>query len=155
MNPPPFPPPGPPIVPIGAKGNQLRWSEDTTGQGDLAMPPNEECPNCHQKVSDWHVEWYTSEGPSLYKGLVAMDCPLCGEPVGFRQGKIGPASPGTPVVRRHIDQVARWAASQALAAGATLQGYTSTAGAGAQYAGYWTAQEIQQADADEQSQQRP
>jgi hypothetical protein len=33
------------------------------------MPPNEECPNCHQLVEDWHVEWYKTERQTLYRGL--------------------------------------------------------------------------------------
>jgi hypothetical protein len=118
------------------------------------MPPNEECPNCHQKVQDWHVEWYKTEGRSLNKGLAAMDCPLCGQPVGFQQGKIGPAPRGVPLVRRYADKAAEWAASQAVAAGGTLQGYTSSAGAGVQYASYWTPQEVRQADANEQAKKR-
>lgn len=118
------------------------------------MPPNEECPNCGQKVEDWHVEWYKSEGPLLYKGLAAMDCPLCGQPVGFQRGKIGPAPSGVPLVRRHADKAAEWAASQAVSAGASLQGYVSAAGAGAQYASYWTPQEVRQADANEQAKRR-
>jgi hypothetical protein len=80
-----------------------------------------------------------------------MDCPLCGQPVGFQQGKIGPAPPRVALVRRYADKAAEWAASQAVAAGGTLQGYTSAAGAGAQYASYWTPQEVQQADANEQA----
>jgi len=32
-----------------------------------AMPPSEECPNCRQMIEDWHVEWYKTEVPSLYK----------------------------------------------------------------------------------------
>src|SRR5712692_7098326 len=103
---------------------------ERAAKANLAMPPNQECPNCHQKVEDWHVEWYKTEGPALFKGLLAMDCPLCGQPVGFRQGRIGPAPPGIPLVRRHADNAAEWAAAQALSAGATLQGYTSTVGAG-------------------------
>jgi len=91
------------------------------------------------------------EGPSLYKGLAAMDCPVCGQPVGFLQGKIGPAPPGVPLVRRYADRAAEWAASQAVSAGGTLQGYLSAAGAGTQYVNYWTPQEVQQADADEQA----
>jgi hypothetical protein len=124
-----------------------------TGQGDLVMPPNEECPNCHQVVADWHIEWYTTEGPSLYRGLAVLDCPLCQQPVGFQGGKIGPAPPGVPLVRRHADQAAAWAASQAVSAGGSLHGYMSAAGAGAQYAGYWSPQEVQQADARQQAQQ--
>ena len=40
-----------------------------------------------------------------------------------------------------MEKAAEWAASQAVSAGGTLQGYTSSAGAGAQYAGYWTPQD--------------
>jgi hypothetical protein len=112
------------------------------------MPPNEECPNCHRLVTDWHVEWYKTEGPSLYRGLAALDCPVCRQPVGFRGGRIGPAPPGVPLITRHADQAAEWAAAQAISAGGTLQGYTSVAGAGAQYAAYWTPQEVRQADAN-------
>lgn len=118
------------------------------------MPPKQECPNCRQMVEDWHIEWYKTEGPSLYKGLAALDCPLCGKAVGFRQGKIGPAPFGVPVVRRHADQAAEWAACQAVSSGGTLQGYTSATGAGAQYLGYWTLQEVQHADTDQQAKQR-
>jgi hypothetical protein len=53
-----------------------------------------------------------------------------------------------------VDKAAEWAALQAVAAGGTLQGYTSVAGAGGQYASYWTSQEIQQADAKEQAKKR-
>ena len=117
----------------------------------LAIPPYEECPNCRQIVSDWHIEWYKSEGPVLYQGLAAMDCPLCGQSVGFHQGKIGPAPGGVPLVRRSADRAAEWAASQAISAGGTLQGYTSAAGAGRQYSNDWTPQELRQADAKQQN----
>src|SRR5262245_20195304 len=46
-----------------------------SGKGDVTMPPNEECPNCQQVVADWHVEWYKTEGPSLYRGLAALNGP--------------------------------------------------------------------------------
>ena len=110
------------------------------------MPSNELCPSFHRLVADWHVEWYKTEGPSLYQGLAALDCPLCRQPVGFQGGKIGPAPPGVPMITRHADPAAQWAASQAIWAGGTLQGYTSVAGAGMQYAAYSTPQEILQAD---------
>jgi len=58
-------------------------------------------------------------------------------------------SPGAAVLKRHAEKAAEWAASQAVAAGGTLQGYVGAAKAGVQYARYWTAQEIQQADANE------
>jgi hypothetical protein len=115
------------------------------------MPPNEKCPSCRQRVEDWHFEWYESEDPALFNGLAAMDCPLCGHPVGFAQGRIGPAPPGVPLVKRSVAKAAEWAASQALSAGGTLQGYTSAGGAGAQYASYWTAAKVRQADADQQA----
>src|SRR5258707_1371430 len=118
------------------------------------MPPHEECPNCLQNVEDWHVQWYKTEGPMLYRGLAAMDCPLCGQGVGFLQGNIGPAPTGVPLVRRHADKAAEWAASQAVSAGGTLQGYTTPPGAGSQYASYWTPQEVHQADADEFAKKR-
>ena len=47
----------------------------------------------------------------------------------------------------YVDNVDKLFA-QAVSAGGTLHGYTSAAGAGAQYAGYWSPQEIQQADAN-------
>jgi hypothetical protein len=47
---------------------------------------------------------------------------------------------------RQADQAAQWAASQAISAAGTLQGYTSVVGAGTQYAAYWTPQEMLQAD---------
>ena len=117
----------------------------------LAMPPNEKCPNCHQNVEDWHIEWYKTEGPTLYQGRAAMDCPLCGQPVGFHQGQIGPAPPGVPLVRRSAEKAAEWASLGAKYAGGTLSGYISTSGSGSQYASYWAPQEVQQADANEKA----
>ena len=128
-------------------GRRIRAS----GQGQPTMPPNEECPNCHRVVEDWHIEWYKSEGPLLYNGLAAMDCPLCGQPVGFRQGKIGPAPPGVPLVRRYADKAAEWAPLGAKYAGGTLHEYASAAGPGNQYASYWTGQQVQQADSNERA----
>jgi hypothetical protein len=115
------------------------------------MPPNEECPNCRQIVEDWHVEWHETEGPALYKGLAAMDCPLCGQPVGFQQGKIIPAPVGVPLVRRSADKAAEWAPLGAKYAGGNLFGYISTVGPGSQYAKYWTLQEVLQADSNQKS----
>jgi hypothetical protein len=112
------------------------------------MPPNEECPNCRNIIADWHVEWFKTEGPALFRGVAAMDCPLCGQPVGFQQGMIGPVPSGVPLVRRDSEKAAEWAASQALSAGGTLQGYVSASGAGAQYANYWSPHQVQQADAN-------
>ncbi len=53
-------------------GPSTRRVQSTVDQRDgprrPAMPPNESCPNCHRLVADWHVEWYKTEGPSLYRG---------------------------------------------------------------------------------------
>jgi hypothetical protein len=110
------------------------------------MPPHEMCPCCAENVDDWHLEWYKTEGPLFYQGVLAMDCPLCGQPVGFAQGKIGVVPCGVPVVRRYVDKAAEWAAFGAVYAGGTLAGYLSAPGAGRQYANYWSANEVQQAD---------
>ena len=63
-----------------AFGISTRWVQSTIDERDgprrPAMPPNEQCPNCYRLVADWHVEWYKTEGPSLYQGLAALDCPL-------------------------------------------------------------------------------
>ncbi len=83
-----------------------------------------------------------------------MDCPLCGQPVGFQQGTIGPAPPGVPLVRRNADKAAEWAALGAKYAGGTLHGYISTAGPGSQYANYWTLQQVQQSDSNEKAKQQ-
>src|SRR5260370_25463856 len=119
-----------------------------------AMPSNEKCPHCYQMVFDWHVEWYKTEGAALVRGLAAMDCALCGQPVGLQQGIIGPAPPGVPVVRRYADKAAEWSPLGALYAGGTLHGYVSTNGPGRQYSNYWTLQEIQQADLNEKAKQQ-
>src|SRR5271166_4824103 len=104
-----------------AFGISIRWVQSTVDERDgprrPAMPPNEQCPNCHRLVADWHVEWYKTEGPSLYQGLAALDCPLCRQPVRFQGGRIGPAPPGMPLITRQADQAAEWAASQAISAG--------------------------------------
>ena len=115
------------------------------------MPPNEKCPNCFHLVEDWHVEWYKTENTLLYRGLAAMDCPLCGQPVGLQGGNVGPAPPGVPMVKRHVDKAAEWAVLGAGHAGGTLDGYISIAGAGSQYVNYWTPQEVQQADSNEKA----
>lgn len=120
------------------------------------MPRKEDCPICLQLIEDWHGEWYKGERSDLYHGLAAMDCPLCGQPVGFQQGKIGPAPPGVPLVKRYADKAAEWAAFGAAYAGGSLHGYISTVGAGSQYGNYRSPLEVQQADANEKAKnQRP
>lgn len=118
------------------------------------MPPREECPNCQQLVEDWHLEWYKAEVPLFCQGLAAVDCPLCGQPVGYQQGMIGPAPLEVPLIRRHADKAAEWATLGAAYAGGTLQGYVLVPGPGSQYANYWTLLEVQQADAIESAKQQ-
>src|ERR1700722_3975923 len=108
------------------------------------MPPNKKCPVCFLEVEDWHVEWYKSEQSALYRGLAAMDCPLCGQPVGFLRGNIGLAPHGVALVKRSVEKAAGWAPLGAKYAGGTLQGYLSMPGPGCQYANYWAQQEVQQ-----------
>ena len=116
------------------------------------MPPDEECPICHQKIQDWHFERYDKpEQSALYRGVAAMDCPRCGGPVGFQQGTIGPAPSGVLLVRRRADKAAAWAPLGAAYAGGNLAGYLSKLGPGQDYSTYWSAQEVQQADADERA----
>jgi hypothetical protein len=59
-------------------------------------------PNCQRIVRDWHTEWYKTEATALYHGKAAMDCPLCGQAVGFEKWLIGPTPSGVPVVRRSV-----------------------------------------------------
>lgn len=115
------------------------------------MPPNERCPHCRQMIEDWHLEWYSPGVPALYKGLAATDCPLCGMAVNYQQARIGPAPFEVSVVRRAVEKAAEWATLGAQFAGGTLEGYVSTPGPGMQYANYWSLQEIQIADANEQA----
>src|SRR5262245_39450035 len=91
----------------------------------LAMPPKEKCPNCGQLVEDWHLEWYKSEVQLFYRGQAAFDCPLCGQPVGFQMGGIGPAPSGVTLMKRYVDKAAEWAVLGAQYAGGTLQAYVS------------------------------
>jgi len=115
------------------------------------MPPNEKCPNCLEMIEDWHVEWYETEQSALYQGLAAMDCPLCGQSVGFHKGTVGPAAAGVPLVKRHAHKAAEWATLGAAYGGGTLSGYLSNAGPGAQYANYWPILEVHLADQDEKA----
>jgi hypothetical protein len=117
------------------------------------MPHNQVCPCCLIKIEDWHVEWCKSEVPALYKGLAALDCPLCGEPTSLVGLVVGTAPLSVPLVRRDVHKAAEWAVDQA--AGGSLEWYTSNAGPGIQYANYWSLAEIQRADQDERAKKVP
>jgi hypothetical protein len=45
----------------------------------IAFPAGVACPLCAGVVEDWHAEWTDpAQGPDFYKGLLPIDCPLCG-----------------------------------------------------------------------------
>ena len=121
----------------------------------LAMPANAPCPVCGDVVQDWHTEWTDpTQAPDFYKGLRAIDCPLCRAWVLYQEQKIQavPADGNPQQTRRIPLQAARWAKSQSKPG--NLPDYLNQPGPGQQYAGYFTDQEIQQADADAQADPR-
>jgi endogenous inhibitor of DNA gyrase (YacG/DUF329 family) len=121
----------------------------------VAFPANVPCPACGGVVQDWHTEWTDpTHGPDLYKGLRALDCPLCGEWVLYKEQKIQPVPTGDNPTRtkRAPLQAARWAKSQSPQG--NLRGYLDQTAPGQQYRDYFTDQEFQDADADAQADPR-
>jgi DNA-directed RNA polymerase subunit RPC12/RpoP len=115
----------------------------------IAYPAGVPCPACGAVVQDWHAEWTDpAHGPDLYKRLRAIDCPLCGVWVLYKARKIQavPAGDEPEKSRRLPLQAARWAKSQTKQG--VLRGYLDQSAPGRQYRGYFTDQEIQDADAD-------
>jgi hypothetical protein len=82
---------------LGLFHHVLRPRRRRYGFGGGSLPYGR---RCHRLIEDWHIEWYMAERSDLYRGLVAMDCPLCGQPVGYFQGRIGLPPPGVPLVKR-------------------------------------------------------
>ncbi len=81
----------------------------------IAYPANVPCPVCGGVVHDWHTEWTDpAHGPDFYKGLRALDCPLCGGWVLYQQQKIQavPAADHPQRTKRIPLQATRWAKSQ-------------------------------------------
>lgn len=113
------------------------------------MPPNEHCPHCSQLIRDWHNEWHTlAERRAIYNGHAAMDCPLCRQPVlWFQSRDLAGLAGNAPlqIYRRSAILAAQWVPIREATSG-NLAGYLRTHPAGQQYAGYWQASEIQQAD---------
>jgi hypothetical protein len=106
-------------------------------------------------VQDWHTEWTDpAQGPDFYKGLRALDCPLCGEWVLYKQQKIQavPAGDDPQKMRRIPLQAAPWAKSQSRQG--NLSDYLKQSVPGRQSGGYFTDQEVQDADADAQADPR-
>jgi hypothetical protein len=128
---------------------------ESLGRQVVAYPANVPCPICHSLVQDWHTEWTDpTVAPDFYKGLRAIDCPLCRNWVLFKDRQIQAAPTGGNLQRtkRIPIQAARWAKSQAKQG--TLRGYIDQPGAGDQYKDYFTDDEIQEADADAQADPR-
>jgi hypothetical protein len=113
------------------------------------------CPVCREVVQDWHTEWTDpAQAPDFYKGLRALDCPLCGGLVLYQQQKVQAVPPADqPQRTRRISlQAARWAKSQSRQG--NLRDYLDQSALGQQYRGYFTDQEVQEADADTQADPR-
>jgi hypothetical protein len=121
----------------------------------IAFPANVACPVCGGIVQDWHTEWTDpAQAPDFYKGLNALDCPLCRAWVLYKVQKIQavPAGENPQRVRRLPLQAARWAKSQSRQG--NLRDYLDQSPPGQQYRGYFTDKEIQDADADAQADPR-
>ena len=115
------------------------------------MPPNEECPNCHQIVEDWHIEWYKIEAPLLFQGALAMDCPLCGQSVGFEHGKIGPAPTGGSAGETVRGQGGAAGSVRSAVRGRNAARLSLHRGTAEPVCHYWSAEEVQEADRNEQA----
>jgi hypothetical protein len=120
-----------------------------------AYPANAPCPVCGAVVQDWHTEWTDpTYAPDFYKGLRALDCPICGGWVLYRAQRIQavPAGDNPQKTKRIPLQAARWAKSQSRQG--NLRDYLNQTPPGQQYNGYFTAKEVQDADADAQADPR-
>ena len=121
----------------------------------VAYPANVPCPVCGEIIQDWHTEWTDpSCGADFYKGLRAIDCPLCGGWVLFKDRQIQaiPASENPHRTKRLSIQAARWAKSQTKQR--NLRDYLDQSRAGGQYKGYFPDRDVQEADADAQADPR-
>jgi hypothetical protein len=110
---------------------------------------------CGGIVEDWHTEWTDpTYGSDFFKGLRCIDCPLCQGWVLYQGQKIQAVPPGSnpQKTRRTPFQAARWAKSQSRQG--KLRDYIDQSAPGRQYRGYFTDQEIQDADADAQADPR-
>jgi hypothetical protein len=121
----------------------------------LAYPAGVPCPVCGADVQDWHTEWTDpAYGPDFYKGLRALDCPVCGGWVLYKEQKIQavPAEDNPEKTRRIPLQAARWAKLQSRQG--NLRDYLDQSVPGRQYRGYFADSEVQDADADAQADPR-
>lgn len=117
----------------------------------IAFPANVPCPVCGGVVQDWHTEWTDpAHGPDFYKGIRAIDCPICGGWVLYKEQKVEavPAGENPLRTKRNPLQAARWAKSQSRQG--NLRDYLAQTAPGGQYRGYFTHEEVEDADADAQ-----
>jgi DNA-directed RNA polymerase subunit RPC12/RpoP len=123
---------------------------------NIAFPANLPCPVCGSVVHDWHVEWTDpAQGREFYKGRRALDCPVCGGWVLYKEQTIQAVPDGDRPLRtkRMPLQAARWAKSQSKQG--NLRDYLNHTDPGAsQYKDYFTDSEVQEADADAQADPR-
>lgn len=121
----------------------------------IAFPANVPCPVCGVVVQDWHTEWTDpAQGTDFFNGNRTLDCPLCGVWVLYKAQRIEAVPPGdNPKATKRLPlQAARWAKSQSRQG--NLRDYLDQSAPGQQYQGYFTDQEIQDADADAQADPR-
>jgi hypothetical protein len=121
----------------------------------IAYPANVPCPVCGAVVQDWHTEWTDpAHAPDFYRGVRSLDCPLCGGWVLYKDQKIEvvPVGNSPQKTKRTALQAARWAKSQSRQG--NLRDYLDHSDPGKQYRGYFTDQDVQDADADAQGDPR-
>jgi hypothetical protein len=102
-------------------------------------------------VRDWHTEWTDpTQAPEFFNGHRALDCPLCREWVLYKDRQIQAIPQGeNPAKTRRLPlQAARWAKSQSTQR--NLRHYLDQDSAGKQYGGYFTDDQVQEADANAQ-----
>lgn len=121
----------------------------------IAFPSDTPCPACDGLVRDWHTEWTDPTfGQDFYRGDRALDCPLCGVWVLYKERQIQsiPTGKNPRKTKRLPLQAAKWAKSQCKEG--NLRGYLDQNEAGKQYADYFLDSEIEAADSAVQADPR-
>jgi hypothetical protein len=108
------------------------------------MPPELKCPCCGDLVPDWHFEWHLrGDQREIFACDKAMECPSCRGGVAFDGFLLTVAGPQRPLVRRSLQQAARWARNQSN----NLHDYRQT-NEGKRFAGHWSDADVNAADAE-------
>jgi len=116
---------------------------------------NVPCLICGAIVQEWHTEWTDpTHAPDLHRGVRTINCPRCGGWVLFKDQRIEAVPPGDrpQKTKRFPLEAARWAKSQSRQG--NLGDYLDQSAPGQQYQGYFTDEEVQDADADAQADPR-